>query len=102
MINKPTVPELLTKAENRYSLVIATAKRARELADGSKRQTDFEDASMITEAIDEIDKGKINIYNNEEWQEIVKDHDEIIKNEQEKQKLIEKNINDVGKITMLF
>ena len=30
---KPTVQELLTKAKNRYELVIATSKRARQIVD---------------------------------------------------------------------
>ena len=32
MMVKPTVQELLTKAKNRYELVIATSKRARQIA----------------------------------------------------------------------
>ena len=35
MIVKPTVTELLTKAQNRYELVIATARRARQIAAGA-------------------------------------------------------------------
>ena len=34
MIIKPSVTELLTKAKNRYELVIATSKRARQIAEG--------------------------------------------------------------------
>ena len=32
MMVKPSVQELLTKAKNRYELVIATSKRARQIA----------------------------------------------------------------------
>jgi DNA-directed RNA polymerase omega subunit len=32
---EPTIDELLTKAESKYSLVCAAAKRARELVDGA-------------------------------------------------------------------
>ena len=35
MIVKPSVSELLTKANNRYELVIATARRARQIASGA-------------------------------------------------------------------
>ena len=35
MMVKPTVAELLQHAENRYALVIATAKRARQLSLGA-------------------------------------------------------------------
>ena len=39
MIVKPTVNELLNHAENRFALVIATSKRARQIANGDKRLT---------------------------------------------------------------
>ena len=34
MMVKPTVKELLEKVDNRYELVIATAKRARQISSG--------------------------------------------------------------------
>lgn len=39
MIVKPTVGKLLTKAKNRYELVIATARRARQIAAGDEVRT---------------------------------------------------------------
>ena len=33
---EPTIDELLTKADSKYSLVCAAAKRAREIVDGSE------------------------------------------------------------------
>lgn len=69
MLNKPTVVELLNKAENRYSLVVATAKRARQISQGSAPLTQDEDTSPITLAADEIDEGKIKIYNENQWKE---------------------------------
>ena len=39
MIVKPTVAELLTKDQNRYDLVIATARRARQIAEGAEALT---------------------------------------------------------------
>ena len=38
MIVKPTVTELLTKANNRYELVIATARRARQISQEKKEE----------------------------------------------------------------
>lgn len=76
MINKPTVVELLSKAENRYSLVIATAKRARQISQGSKPLTTDQDTSPITLAADEIDEGKLKIYNEQQWKEIDKEKNE--------------------------
>ena len=39
MIN-PSVVDLLQKTKDRYSLVILTSKRARQIIDGSKPQVD--------------------------------------------------------------
>ena len=62
MIVKPTVKELLKHAENRYSLVIATAKRARQIAKGAPVKTDVDERSVVTLAANEIAEGKIDIY----------------------------------------
>jgi DNA-directed RNA polymerase subunit omega len=62
MIVKPTVKELLEHAENRYALVIATSKRARQIAKGDKPLIDDnEDTSPVTIAANEIAKGKVEI-----------------------------------------
>ncbi len=85
MIVKPTVVQLLEKAENRYRLVIATAKRARQISSGSKPMTDKDDVSPVTLAADEIEEDKVKIYNENEWQEVVKnkeENSEEIKNEE--------------------
>ncbi len=70
MLVKPTVAELLDKAENRYRLAIATAKRARQIAQGSKPMVETEDISPVTVAADEIEEGTIKIYNEEEWKKL--------------------------------
>ena len=61
MMVKPTINELLEKAENRYALVIATSKRARQLAMGAEPLTDKKEASVVTLAADEIAEGKVKI-----------------------------------------
>ncbi|MCI9064165.1 MAG: DNA-directed RNA polymerase subunit omega [Clostridia bacterium] len=61
MIVKPTVNELLEHAENRYSLVIATSKRARQIALGAEAKTDVDEKSPVTIAANEIVEGKIKI-----------------------------------------
>ena len=70
MIVKPTVPELLTKAKNRYELVIATSKRARQIANGDKPLTSVNEVSPVTLAANEIAEGKVQIVRNEEVEEI--------------------------------
>ena len=61
MIVKPTVKELLEKVDNRFELVVVTAKRARQIADGDKVLTAEDDVSPVTLAADEIAEGKVKI-----------------------------------------
>lgn len=61
MMVEPTVHELLTKVNNRYELVVATAKRARQLADGKEALTNKKEASAVTLAAVEIAEGKVQI-----------------------------------------
>ena len=66
MMVKPTVKELLEHAENRFALVIATSRRARQIADGDKKLTDVEEESPVTLAANEINEGKVQIYKADE------------------------------------
>ena len=87
MLVKPTVPELLkTSKKNRYSLVIATAKRARQISKGSKPMTEDEDISPISLAADEIGEGKVVIFDENQWaeeQEKLKQNEEASNEEDE-------------------
>lgn len=78
MMVKPTVQELLTKAKNRYELVIATSKRARQISTGAEVKTNVKEESAVTLAANEIAEGKV---------EIVKP--EIINKEVEKENIEE-------------
>ena len=70
MLVKPTVPELLKETKkNRYSLVIATAKRARQISQGSKPMTKVDDISPVSLAADEIGEGKVSIFDENQWKE---------------------------------
>ena len=59
MMTKPSVAELLEKVDNRYLLVIATAKRARQIAAGALPLTKVEARSTVTLAANEIAEGKV-------------------------------------------
>ena len=69
MIVKPTVTELLKKSKNRYELVIATSKRARQIAMGDEVLTKVKEESPVTLAVNEIAEGKVSIVKDEEVQE---------------------------------
>ena len=58
MMVKPTVPELLEKVQNRYILVLATAKRARQIAAGDKMLVKTDDVAPVSIAADEIEEAK--------------------------------------------
>jgi DNA-directed RNA polymerase subunit omega len=59
MIIKPSFSELLAKGNGKYSLVIGTAKRARQIADGSPKLTNAKMESDVTTAAIEIAEDKI-------------------------------------------
>lgn len=66
MIVKPTVTELLKKSKNRYELVIATSKRARQIAMGDEPLTKVKEESPVTLAANEIAEDKVTIVRDEE------------------------------------
>ena len=59
MIIKPAMTELLKKVPGKYSLVIGTAKRARQISLGSPKLTNVKVESDVTTAAIEIDEGKV-------------------------------------------
>ncbi len=65
MIN-PSVVDLLEKTHDRYSLVLLSAKRARQIIDGSKPQVDAHSNKPLTIAIHEIDENAIKFENVDE------------------------------------
>lgn len=71
MIVKPTVNDLLNHAENRFALVIATSKRAREISKGDKPLTEVDEESPVTLAANEINEGKVMINENNECSKII-------------------------------
>ncbi|CCZ18511.1 MAG: DNA-directed RNA polymerase subunit omega [Clostridium sp.] len=59
MMVKPSVAELLEKVDNRYTLVLATAKRARQISSGDNVLVKTDDVAPVTIAADEIDAGQV-------------------------------------------
>lgn len=85
MIVKPTVTELLKKATNRYELVIATSKRARQISSGAEVKTKVKEESAVTLAANEIAEGKVEIIEPEEIKKDVKEietENEIVEGEE--------------------
>lgn len=76
MMVKPSVTDLLKKVDNRFELVVATAKRARQLSKGEKALVDMEEESTVTLAADEIAEGKVRIVDELEENLIIEESEE--------------------------
>lgn len=59
MLIKPTLESLMTKVDNKYTLVTLAAKRARQLTDGDEPLVDVDTTKVVSIAMEEIDQGKI-------------------------------------------
>ncbi|HCJ56299.1 DNA-directed RNA polymerase subunit omega [Lutispora sp.] len=55
----PTINTLLQKVDSKYTLVVAVAKRARQLVDGQPSLVDINSIKPVTIAIQEIAEGKL-------------------------------------------
>ena len=58
MIN-PSIMDLLQKVDDRYSLVIVTSKRARQLIDGREPLVVTKSKKPLTIAINEVNEGEV-------------------------------------------
>lgn len=62
MIN-PSIMDLLNKVDDRYSLVILTSKRARQLIEGSEPLINIKSRKALTIAINEVYEGEVGYEN---------------------------------------
>mgnify|MGYP000846280057 CR=1 FL=1 len=56
---EPGISSLLERVDSRYTLVVATAKRARQITEGANKLTECDSEKAVTIAINEIDEQKI-------------------------------------------
>lgn len=64
MLN-PSFDHVLEKGDSRYTLVMLTAKRARQIVEGSEPLVDTKSNKPVTVAIEEIIEGKVKYKNPE-------------------------------------
>ncbi|TYP60002.1 DNA-directed RNA polymerase subunit omega [Thermosediminibacter litoriperuensis] len=57
----PSIDSLTNKYESKYALVVAAAKRARQLVEGSPKLVDVKTTKPVSMALFELDAGKIKI-----------------------------------------
>lgn len=58
MVN-PSTDDLLKKTHSRYTLVVLASKRARQLLTGAPCRLEKHSEKFVTDAMEEISKGKI-------------------------------------------
>ena len=68
MIIRPAMTELLKKVPGKYSLVIGTAKRARQISNKRVEEGDPDISDPVDVATKEIDAGKVTVAMNEQEQ----------------------------------
>ena len=69
-VNKPPIDELCKKVDCRYTLVVESAKRARELVAGTPAMIDARDMKPVSVAVDEINRGLLTYHRNLEDEEV--------------------------------
>lgn len=55
----PSINELMKTVDSKYTLVVATAKRARMIEDGAPKLVECDGYKSVSVAINEIAEGKI-------------------------------------------
>lgn len=63
---RPAVNQIITKNESCYSLVIAVAKRAREIAENLCENNEILEEKPVKTAVEEIASGKYKILSEEQ------------------------------------
>jgi len=58
-MNKPSLDKLMSKSDSRYTLVVAGARRARELTEAHNKLNSSKAFKAVTIALQEIAEGKI-------------------------------------------
>jgi len=57
----PSIDQLLQQVDSKYTLVIAAAKRGRQLRNGARPAIECDSRKEVTVALSEISSGKIEI-----------------------------------------
>ena len=69
----PTSRDLIKIGRSKYAVVVAVAKRARELSEKSKHDENYRLSTMVTNALDDVTSGKIQITNIQEGSSLEED-----------------------------
>jgi DNA-directed RNA polymerase subunit omega len=58
---KPSLEELVEQVESKYALVLAAAKRAKQLKEGALPLVDIDSTNPVSIALEEIATGKVRV-----------------------------------------
>lgn len=58
---KPSLDQLIAKVDSKYSLVVAAAKRGRELMNGRPKVVDSKSNKPVTVALEELVAGRLHL-----------------------------------------
>lgn len=61
----PSTKDLMEIVDSKYAVVVAVAKRARDLSDQYKNDENYRLSTMVTQALDDVLEGKIKIITEE-------------------------------------
>ena len=73
VVNADVEPGETKVVNSRYSIVMATAKRARQIVDGDEPLVDNDEAKPLSIAVEELNQGKIKIIADDELEEFEND-----------------------------
>ena len=59
MMNQPPIEKLLERVDSRYTLVVSTARRARQIMEGAPQFIEADTTKPVTIALWEIGEGKV-------------------------------------------
>ena len=68
-IVKPSIVELSEKVDSRYTLVVETSKRARQLVAGAQPLIDPKEMKPLRVAVEEVNRGLLTYSRNPETEE---------------------------------
>lgn len=77
----PSITELVKKTGNRYSLVMVTAKRARQLVEEAEETGEILEAKPVKLAVEELAEGHIKVKLSEEAEEEREEREELLEEE---------------------
>jgi len=78
VVNSEVEPGEAPVVNSRYSIVMATAKRARQLISGGDAMIGASGKKPLSVAVEELNQGKIRILTEEEANQVISEEEELI------------------------